>query len=283
MPRDVDALKIRKWAESGDVATPESQGLDRATGWPASYSQPGGSLPKREVLNQLFREPSALGVELNTHGLLEWHSAVSYVHPAVVMGRDGQVYVSVATSTGVDPVTDTTNASWKLLALQGPAGEMGPVGPTSGITFEALDSNGDVGIGAGQVAQGDHTHAISNSGWIVSTSPGSLTFSSSWATLASVSITPSVGETILVYGIAPILSISGGPDFEWRIRRGTDTISSTSISNAPNTAQLIPRTALEVATGSSSITYIYEWRASSGNTGFVTVRHRSLTAIRLTF
>ena len=162
MPRDTDALKIRKWAESGDVATPESQGLDRATGWPASYSQPNGDLPKREVLNQLLREPSALGVELNQHGLLEWHSAVSYVHPAVVMGSDGQVYVSVADNAGVDPVSDVTNASWKLLARQGPVGERGPMGSTSGFTYEELDANGDVGTGSDQVAAGDHDHEIAH-------------------------------------------------------------------------------------------------------------------------
>ena len=162
MPRDTDALKIRKWAESGDVATPESQGLDRAKGWPASYSQPNGDLPKREVLNQLLREPSALGVELNQHGLLEWHSAVSYVHPAVVMGSDGQVYVSVADNAGVDPVSDVTNASWKLLARQGPVGERGPMGSTSGFTYEELDANGDVGTGSDQVAAGDHDHVIAH-------------------------------------------------------------------------------------------------------------------------
>ncbi len=162
MPRDTDALKIRKWAESGDVATPESQGLDRATGWPASYSQPDGDLPKREVLNQLLREPSALGVELNQHGLLEWDSLVSYVHTAVVMGSDGQVYVSVADNAGVDPVSDVTNASWKLLARQGPVGVRGPMGSTSGFTYEELDANGDVGTGSDQVAAGDHDHVIAH-------------------------------------------------------------------------------------------------------------------------
>ena len=160
MARDSDSLKIEKWAESGDVATPESQGLARATGWPATYSQPDGSLPKREVMNQILREWSALGVELNTRGLLEWDASVSYVHPAVVMGSDGQVYVSVADNTGVDPVTDTANASWKLLARQGPVGPVGPVGPTSQFTYETLNTNGDVGTDSDQLARGNHTHAL---------------------------------------------------------------------------------------------------------------------------
>ena len=189
MPRDADALKIRKWAESGDVATPESQGLVRATGWPASYSQSGGDLPKREVINQIIREWSGLSVEVNQHGLLEWHASVPYQHPAVVMGSDGQVYVSVADSTGVDPVADAANASWKFLARQGPTGPPGGTGPTSGFTFEALNTNGDVGTGADQVAQGDHTHAVALSSYV----RGSFAFvyiTTTEKTLSSVTRTP---------------------------------------------------------------------------------------------
>ena len=72
MVRDSDALKIQKWAANGDVQTPEGRGLDRAIGWPADYSQPGGRTPSREVFNQIIRELSSLGVELNTRGLLPW-------------------------------------------------------------------------------------------------------------------------------------------------------------------------------------------------------------------
>ena len=108
MTRDSDALQIEKWAASGDVATPESQGLTRASGWPVAYSQAGsGKTPEREVVNQLFRELTALAVELNTRGLLEWDSSVSYVHPALVVGSDGRPYRSVRNSQGVDPTTDT--------------------------------------------------------------------------------------------------------------------------------------------------------------------------------
>ena len=137
-------------------------GIERSIGWDASYSQPGGPTLGRALFNELLRELTALGVELNQHGLLEWHSAVSYVHPAVVMGSDGQVYVSVADNAGVDPVSDVTNASWKLLARQGPVGERGPMGSTSGFTYEELDANGDVGTGSDQVAAGDHDHVIAH-------------------------------------------------------------------------------------------------------------------------
>ena len=149
MPRDPDSLRIQKWAADGDVATPESVGLVRATGWPASYSQRNGDLPKREVMNQLFREPTALGVELNTRGLLEWNTAIDYTHPAMVMGSDAKLYVSVADSTGVDPTTNTTQTYWVPLEQ---------LGPKSDVTFEALNANGDVGSGSGQVAAGNHSH-----------------------------------------------------------------------------------------------------------------------------
>ena len=116
MPRDSDSLLIRKWAASGDVATPESQGLVRATGWPVSYSQAGGDTPEREVFNQMFREITAMLAELNTHGVLEWDDAISYDHPALVMGTDAAVYVSVQDSLNEDPTTDTGNTYWALLS-----------------------------------------------------------------------------------------------------------------------------------------------------------------------
>ena len=115
MPRDADALLIRKWAESGDVATPESQGLARATGWPVSYSQPGGDTPEREVFNQMFREITAMLAELNTHGVLEWDDAINYDHPALVVGSDDLVYISVQDSLNQDPTTDTGDTYWALL------------------------------------------------------------------------------------------------------------------------------------------------------------------------
>ena len=129
MARDADALKIQKWAATGDVQDPEDGGLSRATGWDATYSQPGGNLPKREHINQLFRELSALGVELKVHGLLEWDSSIRYVYPAMVMGSDGKPYVSVADSTNVDPTTDTSESSWNLYEAQGDKGNKGDPGP----------------------------------------------------------------------------------------------------------------------------------------------------------
>ena len=114
MPRDADSLKIEKWAANGNVVDPATEGIDRAEGWGVDYSTPGGKLPTREVFNELEREITALGVEINRRGCgLEWDATISYLHPAVVAGSDDQHYRSVADSTGVDPVTDTTNSKWQ--------------------------------------------------------------------------------------------------------------------------------------------------------------------------
>ena len=118
MARDTDALKIEKWAASGDVQDPEDGGVDRATGWDATHSQPGGSLPKREHFNQILRELTAQGVEVNVHGLLEWDSRISYVHPALVFGSDDNPYISLVNSTNVDPVTDSAGTTWKVYGIQ---------------------------------------------------------------------------------------------------------------------------------------------------------------------
>ena len=101
---------------------------------------------------------SALGVEVNRHSLFEWHTSVSYLHPAMVMGSDGRLYVSVYHSTGVDPVSDTGSTAWELFQPVGPRGPVGPQGAAGPATLAALVANGDVGTGLDQVAQGDHTH-----------------------------------------------------------------------------------------------------------------------------
>ena len=63
MPNDPDARLIRKWASATGalVATPESEGLTRTTGWPVSYATPGGDNPQMEIFNQVWREQSWRG------------------------------------------------------------------------------------------------------------------------------------------------------------------------------------------------------------------------------
>ena len=117
MPRDADSLRIRKWAADGNVTTPEDAGLDRSLGWTSEYSQPGGSLPQREVFNQLEREITALGEEVNKHGAgLPWDASIAYEHPALVTGSDGDFYMSLEDSTNVDPTTDGDTSHWEKVA-----------------------------------------------------------------------------------------------------------------------------------------------------------------------
>jgi len=112
--RDQDAIQIEKWAATGDVETPENNGLTRSVGWPSSYSQVGGDTLSREVHNQIFREITGALNELNTRGgILPWDMAISYVHPAQVYGSDGIIYVSVRNNTGVNPTTDADASDWK--------------------------------------------------------------------------------------------------------------------------------------------------------------------------
>ena len=140
-PRDNDALQIRKWAATGDVATPESVGIDRAEGWDIQYSTPGGNLPEREVINQVLREISSLGDEVNRHGCglpwddrhgcgLPWDERIDYLHPALVTGSDGNLYVSVQDSTNQDPTADTNNTNWLAVSAA--------VSPAAGETAAGL-------------------------------------------------------------------------------------------------------------------------------------------------
>lgn len=52
-------------------------------------------------------------IDISRHGLLEWDILQPYEHPALVWGRDGNIYASVQDSNGVDPTTDSAEAYWK--------------------------------------------------------------------------------------------------------------------------------------------------------------------------
>ena len=123
MARDADALLLlTKWANSGDVATPESVGIDRNDGYGSTYSQPGGQAPRRTVFNQILRELSGLAVEINTKGpFLDWDDGIDYTANAAVTGSDGTHYfatnASGPTTTPRDP-TDSGNRPGFWQSLQ---------------------------------------------------------------------------------------------------------------------------------------------------------------------
>ena len=120
MVRDAESLKITPWAESGDRTDPDDAALNpvltRAKGWPDSFSTPGGDVPRRRVINQLFREITGMLHELNVNGaFLDWNAGISYVEDAHVIGTDGVVYQAVQANTNQDPVADTANTYWQPL------------------------------------------------------------------------------------------------------------------------------------------------------------------------
>ena len=156
MARDDDAKRVTtKWAvnategasndvlfpyTAADPPSPLNPNLpSREDGWGSAYSANGAPLPTRQVFNGLFRELSALLVEINGHGILEWDSGLTYTHPAFVAGTDsadgnfaGKLYVSVQNSTGQNPGTDTASAYWQQIGAPGADGAGVPAGGTVG-------------------------------------------------------------------------------------------------------------------------------------------------------
>ncbi len=163
MARDSDALRIRKWAASGRVATPESQGLVRSEGWPDSYSAAMGDVPKLEVFNQIVREITAALVEINEHGLLIWDTSITYEHPAFVVGSDSQIYASVSADVATasqDPATDAARTYWKPLLMQASTEVRGIVElATNDETTRGADTERAV-TPAGARAAGDARYAL---------------------------------------------------------------------------------------------------------------------------
>ena len=152
-PRDDDSIRIRKWADTGDRQTPEAAGLSRTTGFDISFAQVGGRRLTRELVNQMFAEPTGMLAEINEHGLLGWDSRVDYVHPAVVVGTNEFIYRSRQdsgpSSVVSNPVTDT-GTYWERVF----ANDFNDL-----VTYEALNGNGDVGAGSSQLSRGNHSHS----------------------------------------------------------------------------------------------------------------------------
>ena len=77
--RDTDYAALAKWAGSGDVATPESEGLDRAVGWPASYEDmTSDDAPEREVINYQMREITAAILDILDFSVLPYDANQTY-------------------------------------------------------------------------------------------------------------------------------------------------------------------------------------------------------------
>ena len=101
---DDEALKIRKWADTGDRLIPEDASLtpaiNRAVGWPASFSQEDGDRPRRPVVNQIFRELTGLAVDLREHGILEYDATQDYEVDAIVQHGDPPLLYQATAANG---------------------------------------------------------------------------------------------------------------------------------------------------------------------------------------
>ena len=90
MARDLDSIKILKWASSGSatpIPTNSPTGISRQGGIPPSYSDSGsgGKVVPRGIINQILRELSAMAVEMNRGVVGEWNSGLTYYYPAMVL------------------------------------------------------------------------------------------------------------------------------------------------------------------------------------------------------
>ena len=115
MSLDAEAKKILGglWAESGDRTDPDDAGLtpalDRADGWPDSFSMSAGDTPRRRVMNQIFRELQGAATDGMRQGLRFWDAEVDYLENATVtqagIAYRATVATGPATSNATDPAT----------------------------------------------------------------------------------------------------------------------------------------------------------------------------------
>jgi hypothetical protein len=112
--RNPEGIFSEVFAENGDKAAPPFA-IDE--GFTPNYEVPvsaGGSAPERTSFNFFFNQLYALGVDVNQMGAaLAWNATITYDIGALVTGTNNKLYNAIASSTGVDPVTDG-GANWAL-------------------------------------------------------------------------------------------------------------------------------------------------------------------------
>ena len=113
---DVEARKILTglWADSGDRTDPDDATLDppldRETGWPASFSASDGNTPRREPMNQIFRELDGAASDGMRWGLRQYDDEIPYHQHARAAVDDREFRAAAANGPGttagvVDPLT----------------------------------------------------------------------------------------------------------------------------------------------------------------------------------
>ena len=156
MPRDADALKVRKWAGSEPTNRAEPSDAKRGTGYGATYSQAGGDTPERTELNQILSEATAIGVEYNTKGIPEWDGGIDYEQYASAQAGGRHYIASVATGPTGSNATDPTASGQTVWTLQsGTTAEPGkPDAPTLTVGNGQLEAGWPCPLDGGSVVTG---------------------------------------------------------------------------------------------------------------------------------
>lgn len=94
-----------------------------AIGWDQNYWPPGTGTISGPVVNAILRRISAVGVEVNLNGILEWDTSISYKDDAIVKGSDGLLYqaqqaIDTPSDRLVDPTTDRDGSHWQLITAR---------------------------------------------------------------------------------------------------------------------------------------------------------------------
>ena len=111
------------WANTprdpADIQEPSQARQDE--GFDRDYFQPGGDLPEGEHINYIFRRESALAVDIQRHGLLEWDALQRFQHPAATL-QGHHIYLSTrdsgpgTTPGAVDPEGVAGTTAWRLVS-----------------------------------------------------------------------------------------------------------------------------------------------------------------------
>ena len=114
-------LLVNKFAGTADPAANAALGtFPFSEGWDENYWPPNTGTISGPVVNAILRIISAVGVEVNLNGILEWDTSISYKDDAIVRGSDGALYqaqqaIDMPSDRLVDPTMDDDGSHWQLI------------------------------------------------------------------------------------------------------------------------------------------------------------------------
>ena len=276
MPRDSDSIKIRKWAETGDRIDPDDASLDprlsRGIGWPSSFSQSGGDVPRREVMNQLFAELSGMLAEINVNGILEYSNLIDYQQFAFV-NEEGRLYYarrnngpSFNNVGGPPGSDDDENDNWRLMLADVEDDPITLTVTISGPTTRTRGQAAEYTLALGGSATGGATYqwqsSLNGSSWANISGATGTTLS-----FAAPNIVQAATRFIrcLVTRQA-VMSTSNIIRTEWPAATVSVTIGGQTERTPGQTA-----TYTSQVTGSAGGSITYQWQNSNDNTNWTDI------------